>query len=137
MVSNTIPSDVVAERVKAVHQGPCPVCARITTEGIDVHTSHSVFSALVVTQWKSTPRLSCAPCGKKAKMTAALSSFFLGWWGIPWGIILTPVQVGRNVVGLASKPPAAPSPDLERVVRLDIAKQFQEFQARNQPPPLN
>jgi hypothetical protein len=54
---------------------------------------------------------------------ASLSSLFLGWWGFPWGLILTPVQIGRNLFGLVRSPSSfAPSAQLERIVRLTIAE---------------
>jgi len=48
----------------------------------------------------------------------------LGWWGFPWGLILTPIQVGRNLVGVARPPEASkPSPQLEKVLRIAMARQ--------------
>ena len=49
------------------------------------------------------------------------SSLALGWWGIPWGLIMTPVQVVRNVTGLISPPdPIEPSEKLKDFVRLSL-----------------
>ena len=50
-----------------------------------------------------------------------LLSFFLGWWGIPWGLIRTPIAIVTNLSGgrdvtasvmssLAGPRPAAPPP---------------------------
>jgi hypothetical protein len=128
-----VPEEVVRRRVDSVHQGACPKCQRVGS--VDVHTSHSVWSALVVTTWKSQPQVSCAACGKKAKLKAAVGSLFLGWWGFPWGLILTPIQVGRNLWGLArSQPTFTPSAQLERIVRLTIAAELNAVPAS--PPPL-
>jgi hypothetical protein len=134
-VAQQVPSEEVQKRTLAVHQGPCPKCQR--GGPVDVHTAHSVLSALVVTTWKSSPQVSCESCGKKAKITAAVSSFFLGWWGFPWGLILTPVQVTRNLWGLArGQPSLAPSAQLERIVRLGMAAELRRAQnAGSIPPP--
>jgi len=122
-VAQQVPDDVVRRRVESVHQGPCPKCQRVGS--VDVHTAHSVWSALVVTTWKSEPQVSCVSCGKKAKIKAAVSSLFLGWWGFPWGLILTPIQIGRNLWGLArSQPSFTASPQLERIVRLTLAAEL-------------
>jgi hypothetical protein len=45
-----------------------------------------------------------------------------GWWGFPWGLIMTPVQLGRNLIGaLGGSEAAAPSPELEKMVRTMLA----------------
>jgi hypothetical protein len=102
----------------------------------DVHVSHSIWSALVVTTWKSSPQVSCVPCGKKAKIKATVGSFFLGWWGFPWGIIGTPIQISRNVFGLVnSQPTFTPSAQLERMVRLGLAAELRRAESANPVPP--
>jgi hypothetical protein len=92
---------------------------------------------LVLTSWKSSPQLSCAPCGKKAKIKAAVGSFFLGWWGFPWGLIVTPIQVAKNLFGLAGNQSSfAPSAQLERIVRLGLAADLRRAQVTAPTPPL-
>lgn len=136
-VAQLVPEEEVRNRVNSVHQGPCPRCGRAGT--VDVHTSHSVWSALILTSWKSTPQVSCTPCGKKAKLTGTLGSLFLGWWGFPWGLLITPIQIGRNLWGLARSPSSfVPSPQLEKIVRLSLAAQLHEAQrSAATPPALN
>jgi hypothetical protein len=47
---------------------------------------------------------------------------FLGWWGFPWGLIMTPIQIGRNLYGMASPPdPSRPSAQFEKVLRMTMA----------------
>lgn len=128
----SIPADVIQPRVIALHQGTCPQCRSMGP--VDVHVSHSIWSALLLTSWKSQPRVSCRPCGQKAKIGAAVGSFFLGWWGFPWGILITPIQVTRNLVGLAKKPTDKPSPELERIVRLTLAAELQASPSAGIPP---
>ena len=57
----------------------------------------------------------------------------LGWWGFPWGLLLTPIQVGRNLAGAFQAAPASHSPDFERVVREQLARQAMQNAA---PPPV-
>jgi hypothetical protein len=71
---------------------------------VDVHTTHEVWSAVVLTSWKSIPALSCKSCGVKRQIGALAFSGFLGWWGFPFGLILTPIQVVRNLVGMLGGP---------------------------------
>lgn len=136
MVARRIPPQVITDRVTAIHQGNCPRCQR--SGPVDVHVSHSIWSALVVTSWKSSPQLSCAPCGKKEKLKATASSFFLGWWGFPCGLLGTPVQITKNLWGLANGPSGfAPSAQLEKFVRLNLAAEAcRQERASAEPPPL-
>jgi hypothetical protein len=133
-VAAAVPPDIVANRVTEVHQGSCPRCQR--PGPVDVHTSHSIWSALVLTSWKSTPQVSCTPCGRKAKIKASLGSVLLGWWGIPWGLLGTPVQVGKNIWGLARPPsPFLPSAQLEKIIRLNLAAELSRPAAGAGAPP--
>jgi hypothetical protein len=49
----------------------------------------------------------------------------LGWWGFPFGVIFTPVQIVRNVIGLCRSPdPMQPSGQLENMIKLDLGTQM-------------
>jgi hypothetical protein len=131
-----VPEDVVSKRVTAINQGSCPQCKGVGP--VDVHLSHTVWSALVITRWKSSARLSCVSCAKKAKITSSLGSFFLGWWGFPWGLILTPIQITKNLWGVFTTHPShSASAQLEKIVRLSLAADLRRAQAAGgTPPPL-
>ena len=121
-VADQLPADRVNQYIEEVHSGLCPKC-----EGpgpVDVHTSYRVWSALVMTQWTSRPAVCCRRCGVKSKLGSAAYSAVLGWWGFPWGLVMTPVQIVRNVGGLFSSPdPERPSEKLENLLRLHLAAQ--------------
>jgi endogenous inhibitor of DNA gyrase (YacG/DUF329 family) len=119
-LSKQVPEAAVKEQVWKTHQGLCPKCGG--SGPVDVYVSHKVWSALLLTSWSSTPQLSCRSCGKKSQWAGAGFSLLLGWWGFPWGLILTPVQIGRNLVGIGKSADASsPSPELEKLVRMTIA----------------
>src|SRR2546426_322066 len=82
-VAQQIPYDAVARLAATLHRGPCPKCQG--PGPIDVHKTHTVWSAVYVTSWKSTPNIVCRSCGTKAQLLALLSSTVLGWVGIPLG----------------------------------------------------
>lgn len=115
----------MTEFVNKIHAGICPKC---NGQGpVDVHLSYKVWSALLVTSWSSNPLISCRSCGVKKQVGGALFSIVLGWWGFPWGFIMTPIQVIRNIVGMVSEPDASrPSPKLENILRLNLAAQLVE-----------
>jgi hypothetical protein len=120
-VSQGVAPEVVERQVWEVHQGLCPVCKG--RGPVDVHMGHQVWSALVMTSWKSMPRLSCRSCGIKHQASALVFSLVAGWWGFPWGLVMTPVQVGRNLFGMLKGPdPVRPSPQLEKIVRMHIGQ---------------
>lgn len=117
-----LPEAEVERRAREIHQGRCP--KRGGPGPVDIHTSHRVYSALAWTSWSSHPELCCRACGRKKQIKHGAFSFLLGWWGFPFGLVITPVQVGRNlagIIGLGVPDPASPSPALKRVVRRMLA----------------
>lgn len=137
-ISRQIPEAAVQEQVWKVHQGPCPKCKG--SGPVDVHVTHKVWSAVALTSWSSTPQMSCRSCGLKSQMAGTVFSLVLGWWGLPWGVLLTPIQIGRNLIGMASPPePSKPSAQCEKIVRMTIASNAvrqQAAQPRVQQPAL-
>ena len=71
VASRQIPQDVVEKHLWEIHQGACPVCQG--RGPIDVHTSHKVWSALLLTSWSSQPQVSCRSCGVKASFRISCS----------------------------------------------------------------
>lgn len=122
-VSRLVPDHLVKSEAEKIFKSPCPVCRR---QGpTDVHFSHTIWSALVLTTWNSKMRLSCKPCGVKGQASATVQSLLLGWWGFPWGIIGTPVTLARNVFGMATKIGAhEPSKELLRQTRSMLAAEM-------------
>ena len=127
---------MISQQVAAVHQGSCPRCKG--RGPVDVHKAHRVWSVLVLTSWSSSPELSCRGCAVRRQLGAILFSGALGWWGFPWGLILTPVQVIRNIVEMTGGPnPQQPSLLLERVVKMQAAAYLAErMNAAGTPPPI-
>lgn len=122
-LADEIPDDVVGRHVDDLHQGDCPSCGG--PGPVDVHTSYVVWSALVLTSWHSRPKVCCRSCGVKSKLIGTVISGLFGWWGFPWGLIVTPVQICRNLGGLLSAPdPDVPSDQLENVVKVQLAEHY-------------
>lgn len=126
-VASQLPADLIEQALEETHQGDCPVCGG---EGpVDVHTSHRAWSALIVTTWSSHPRVSCRSCAVKHNLLSTMFTGTFGWWGFPWGLIATPIQVTRNFVALFRGPdPSSPSPALRAHVMTDLALQVREHQ---------
>lgn len=135
-ISQHIPPVQIQRMVLQIHQGNCPRCGG--PGPVDAHKAHQVWSALIVTSWSSSPALSCKSCGVKRQIGATLFSGVFGWWGIPWGIVMTPVQVVRNIVEMAGGPqPNQPSELLEKIARLQAgANLIQQAEGQPKPPVL-
>ncbi|MHB9024995.1 MAG: hypothetical protein ACYC7E_12630 [Armatimonadota bacterium] len=128
-LTDSIPQEEVDAYIWEVFRGRCPECGG---EGpIDVHISYRIFSVLMATVWSSHPMVSCKRCGTKKKLLDMVFSLFLGWWGLPWGIIITPIQIARNVFGIFSNPIITnrPSDTLITVLKTDIAMRIQQNNA--------
>lgn len=133
-VADQIPEQTVERYLAQVRTGNCPRCKG--GGPVDVHISYRVWSALVLTSWSSRPAVCCQSCGTKRRVGDTVFSLLLGWWGFPWGLLVTPVQVGRNVVGFFRSPNlSAPSPALEKVLRLQLAANAVQAQQPQQQQP--
>jgi hypothetical protein len=121
--SQNIPQADIERRVEEVWRGNCPKCGGLGP--VDVHKFHQVWSALVLTRSTSNQQVSCRSCGTKRQLGAALMSLVFGWWGFPWGLVLTPVQITRNIVGMASGPGSSQaSAELRRLVHVHMGSQI-------------
>jgi DNA-directed RNA polymerase subunit RPC12/RpoP len=115
-----VPEGVLAARVAEVVEDDCPRCGG--PGPVDVFTSHRVLSAIVFTSWKNVPEISCRGCATKRQLGGVLTSLLLGWWGFPWGLVMTPVQIVRNLAGLTrNADPEHPSKHLTEMVRIHLA----------------
>jgi hypothetical protein len=134
-LAKQVPAEVVDRQVEEVFRGNCPKCRGLGP--VDVHKVHRVWSALVLTQWTTTPLVSCRSCALKSQLGGLLFSAALGWWGLPWGLILTPIQITRNIIGMCSESNSGqPSADLRRLVLVNIAAKSVQRTPQATPPPI-
>lgn len=75
---------------------PCPVCGG-TDHKLNATLVSEVMSFLVITHYKRQVKIACPPCLDKAINSALTTSAFLGWWGLPWGIIRTIQAISKNI----------------------------------------
>ena len=116
-----LPRDEADHCVRETHQSPCPRCGG--PGPLDVYTSQWVYSALAWTSWGSRPEICCQSCGRTKYLKSGVFSLLLGWWGFPFGFVITPLQVCRNLgglLGIGAPDPGSPSPALDRMVRLRL-----------------
>jgi hypothetical protein len=138
-VAQTIPASTVERQVEEVFRGNCPKCHGLGPN--DLHKVHRVWSALVLTSWSSSGQVCCRSCATKSQLGGLFFCLFLGWWGFPWGLVMTPVQIARNIMGMCAGPdPSKPSDDLRKVVQVGLgARALQvgrQTAATAVPPPI-
>jgi hypothetical protein len=92
--------EIYAEALK-LRESPCPLCDR---DGpLDVFQSHWAYSIVSFTRWGSNSHLCCRRCARKKQALSTLSTLAFGWWGFPFGLLVTPYQVGRNIHALFTR----------------------------------
>lgn len=117
--SRQLPDDLVRAKTAEIYRGVCPKCQG--PGPVDVQMSYRIWSALFMTQWVSRTKIACRSCGRKQQFLDTLFCLFLGWWGFPWGLIMTPVQISRNLGKMFGSETLEPSPNLENAVRIWLA----------------
>ena len=66
----------------------------------------------------------------KSQVGNMFFSVILGWWGFPWGLMMTPLQIARNMIGLFKIPDQNnPSDKLKNIVKVNIATQLIQQQS--------
>lgn len=120
IAAKNVSSGEAALLAAKIHSGKCGKCGR---EGpVDIHCSYQIISYIVATNWKTNVHLSCRRCGVRAQVLDLIGSLLGGWWGFPWGLAITPVQIFRNIGGIAKPPqPHLPSESLLNHARMLIA----------------
>jgi hypothetical protein len=76
---------------------PCPDCGAKNTPLIGT-LIRNVKSFIVLTSYKKVPVITCETCANKRRKNAMISTFLLGWWGIPFGIFRTPIALIQTLI---------------------------------------
>lgn len=76
----------------------CSACKKVTAQPRFV-TFRSVASFILATNTKSTSAVYCSSCASSAGLRASAISAAFGWWGVPWGPLLTIKEIVVNALG--------------------------------------
>lgn len=120
-LARQLPAADVHLRALKIHGGGCPLCAG--RGPVDVRTSYRTWSAVVLTHWSSRRQISCRGCGIRAQFRGIAWSALLGWWGLPLGPLVTPIQIVRNLVAMLVPDTQAPSAALAWQASLLLAQE--------------
>ena len=128
--AETFSEEIVEEFSREIYNGNCPRCDGVGP--IDIHKSYTVYSFVISTNYQTNENLLCKQCATKKQATDLISSFLLGWWGLPFGLIVTPI------IAMFQNPHLkGPTKALNERSRLILAAQQMEgdFQEEIQTPP--
>lgn len=127
-----------ADRVRAAQtlfRGPCPQCDK--RGGIDLYKSHYVMSFVLFTRHGSHTLLCCRTCALKKQGSDFGLSLLAGWWGIPFGLIFTPLALLRNGYAMLFPPKRVePSAAFQQEVVLRLAASEAERRLTAQDNPI-
>lgn len=124
-IAMQIPLDAVVSQTNKIRNGKCPVCQK---DGpIDVHKSYFVYSIIIYTSYKTNEHIVCKECARKKQLSDLFLSSLIGWWGIPFGLIITPIQIAKNVIMLIKSPDQSEPTELmtQRIRQMLATKQLE------------
>lgn len=115
-----ISDEVVLEQAMSIRRGACPQC-RKSGSVVDMRTEHWVWSAIFFTKYGRRTALSCRECGHRRNLQALGKCVLLGWWGFPFGLLITPYKIVANLGEMLRKERDEPSDALRDSVRARLA----------------
>ncbi|WP_437186023.1 hypothetical protein SH668x_003150 [Planctomicrobium sp. SH668] len=140
-LAREIPPEVLAEQVQLVFEGDCPRCGG--SGPVDCHKSHWALSYFLGSTYGSQTHVCCPSCARVSRLKSLGYTVCFGLWCFPWGLLFTPLQIGRNIFDMVSSSRTEASADLEEFVRLQLAAQqfiqvsMQQEQEEQQRKALN
>jgi hypothetical protein len=131
----SIPEQAVKIEAKKIRNGNCPVCSQ-RGEEIELRKSYKAISYVIMTRWGVYPIISCSSCHRKKVLGDFFLTLLFGWWGFPWGLIITPVQLIRNICAFATDTKTSESSkELCSAVRVMMAHKNLSLQYRSSHDP--
>jgi len=89
-----VPATSIDAETTRIRNGGCATCGR--AGNVDFHRSVFVWSAVIFTRMSERTFIACTTCARKAQAKAAAGTLLVGWWGIPFGLLFTPVALCAN-----------------------------------------
>lgn len=87
----------IREYSRLLRNLPCPSCGN-TSFRLNGTLTYTVTSFILFTSHRSDSFIGCPDCLNKKNNNAILSTALFGWWGVPWGLIKTPLYIYRNIM---------------------------------------
>jgi hypothetical protein len=117
-----LPPQDIQSYIDKARGGTCAGCGG--PGPLDLYQSYRVYSFVVLTRWSTHNHFVCRACARKEQMKSLGLSALLGWWGFPFGLIMTPVQIVRDIAALAGGDQQHASQRLQNIMKLNLARQI-------------
>lgn len=119
--SRQVPAAEVRLEALKILSGRCGMCGG--PGPVEVRRSYRIWSFVVLSHFSTRLQISCRLCGIKAQLRGIGFSMLLGWWSLPIGVVMTPVQIGRNLWAMVVAPDGQePTPALLQQASLVVAE---------------
>ena len=115
-----VPAANVDAEVTKIRNGLCAKCGK--PGSIEFHKSVFVWSAVLITRMSERTFIGCSSCARKAQALSSAGTLLVGWWGIPFGLLFTPMALLANAYQMIrSGPRTLPSNLLKDYARERLA----------------
>lgn len=116
-----ISDEELDERLLDVHGGRCSLCQG--PGPVDFHATYMRWSILVVSYGTGEYLLACRRCARARQRRDLLTTSLVGWWSLH-GLLLTPIDIIRQLRAMSdAPPPEIPSQLLEEHVRMVMCQE--------------
>jgi hypothetical protein len=123
-----IPDAVVKIEVEKIRHMRCARCKK--NSGVEMHKSAFVWSMIFMTRFGEHKHVCCKTCALKSQAMDTVRTALFGWWGIPFGLIMTPISIVSNVSQMIiTARRTQPSSALSEFARERLARQAAEREA--------
>ena len=123
---------MILQAAGKIRSGACPVCNSMATP-VEVRYSYIATSIIFMSNQETKTRLCCVPCGRKDNRGGFLVSFFIGWWGLPWGPVYTIAALFGNLKAMFEMTSdEEPSDELISLAKYQLAANMLEKSVRMQ-----
>lgn len=131
-LADAVPETRVDEVAAQLRRSRCRSCRK---EGeLEIFKSYTVFSVILFTRWREKPEISCRSCARGRQFKDMMFSLALGWWGFPFGLVITPVVLLMNGAAMIHNPLGKPpSKALRAYARLVVANELARMQREGGP----
>lgn len=98
-VAVDIPDQEIIRHAAEIKNGPCPICHGKVSK-IEARKSYWIWSIVIYTRWGMSTKVCCKKCGTQKNLISIGLCMLFGWWGIPYGLVLTPVKIISNTAAI-------------------------------------
>lgn len=121
-LSDLVPEAQAVAMAHKIRREPCASCGGY--DGVEIFKSYFIYSLFIYTSWREKREIVCRRCGRSNQRWDFFKSLLVGWWGVPFGILATPILLIKNIIEMRKDPTVLPpSDDMMQTARLAVVNQ--------------